>query len=96
MMRTTKQNQRSGRHVLLFLSLATIGGCATAPDAGRMQPLGLLPNIDCEGKAAITINGSLAGGGGIGGGGSSSGSLQVDCGDGFKLLHPEARPNGGE
>lgn len=93
MTRHMKQNQRSGRTVLLFLGLvlAETSGCATVPDGTKLQPLGLLPNIDCKGKAAISINGSLAGGGGVGGGGSSSGTLQVDCGDGFRLLHPEER-----
>lgn len=79
--------QQIGRLAMLWLALL-LAGCATVPDAGQVQPLALLPNIDCQGKAAITINGSLAGGGGVGGGGSSAGTLQVDCGSGFKLLHP--------
>jgi len=37
MKRMTKQNQLSGRHVLLFLSLASIGGCAGRLPRGWSQ-----------------------------------------------------------
>jgi len=77
------------RTILLSLAIATINGCATAPDAGRMQPLGLLPNIDCSGKLAGTVTGNLSGTLGVGG--ATTGTFQVDCGQHFRLLHPKSK-----
>ena len=69
------------------LVLASLCGCASIPSGDQMAPLRLVPDIDCSGKASISVTGQASAQSAIGAGGAASGTMQIDCGDGFHLLH---------
>ena len=66
--------------LLLVLACLLAGGCAVLP------PM----YIECSGKGAITGTGALQMGAVYGGGGVNTGTLQADCGDGFRYYRGPA------